>query len=62
MWTYVIKVVEQPNKQEFAPGAGKMLEPSSSEEEDEDYLQQQNSYGQTHLEPPGVRQNSFWPV
>ena len=39
-----------------------MLEPSSSEEEDEDYLQQQNSYGTTHLEPPGVSQNSFGPV
>ena len=34
-----------------------MLEPSSSEEEDEDYLPP--SYGQT-LEPPGVRQNSFF--
>ena len=27
-------------------GAVKMLEPSSSEEEDEDYLQEQNGYGQ----------------
>ena len=36
-----------------------MLEPSSSEEEDEDYLPP--SYGQT-LEPPGVRQNSISPI
>ena len=57
MWTCVIKRVQQFNNKHFKTGAGKMLEPSSSEEEDEDYLQQQNSYGQTHLEPPGVRQN-----
>ena len=38
------------------PGSGKMLEPSSSEEEDEEYLQSLQS-GQTHLEPPGVHQN-----
>ena len=46
-------------QQHFKPGAGKMLEPSSSEEEDEDYLPP--NYGQT-LEPPGVRQNSFSPI
>ena len=34
-----------------------MLEPSSSEEEDEDYMPP--NYGQT-LEPPGVRQNHFF--
>ena len=33
-----------------------MLEPSSSEEEDEDYLPP--NYGQT-LEPPGVSKNSY---
>ena len=40
----------------YLPGSGKMLEPSSSEEEDEEYLQSLQS-GQTHLEPPGVHQN-----
>ena len=50
-----VKVCQTNN---FEPGAGKMLEPSSSEEEDEDYMPPNGNYGQT-LEPPGVCQNSF---